>query len=58
MVKPPIGVRPENLVEEERIRDLGDAIQRHTEKGFMDGHYIDLLSDWCDELKRRLKRMR
>lgn len=52
--KPPLGVMPEYLYEDHRVRELARTISRYMENGF-NSEIIPQVSSWCDELARRMK---
>lgn len=49
VVKPPLGVRPEFLFEEERVKDLAEAIIRYVEAG------LPPPKCWGKEISRRIE---
>ena len=56
--KPPIGCKPEILYEEQRLRDLAEAINDYVSHGFFGGKYAVTVGLWCNELSKRLKDFR
>ncbi|RLC23193.1 MAG: hypothetical protein DRH56_07865 [Deltaproteobacteria bacterium] len=54
-LKPPLGVMPETLYRENRIRDLAMGIHRYVLNGFFGGEHAVTVGIWCDELSRRLR---
>ena len=53
-VKPPLGILPELLWKENRIRELSMAIGRYTQEGCLyDAHHIAILN-WMAELSKLL----
>ena len=53
--KPPLGVCPEWVINEDRIKELAAAINRYVTGGFYGAGYGENIIGWCDELTRRLK---
>ncbi len=53
--KPPIGIKPEVLYKEDRLRALASAINRYICNGFFGEDYAVTVGMWCDELSRRLR---
>jgi len=49
--KPPIGLIPENIWEQQRIEDLSKAINRY----IMNGVFSPQINIWIDELQKRLR---
>lgn len=54
-VKPPLGLIPEKLFKEKRIKELSKVIDEHIQKDFMRGEYKNTLLKWLEELTRRIE---
>lgn len=52
--KPPLGIKPEFVHREQRLRNLAAAINRHVQFGFIGGGYAVTIRTWCRELSDRL----
>ena len=53
-MKPPLGLKPEFVHEEQRLQNLAAAINRHVQGGFIGGGYAITIKAWCKELSDRL----
>jgi hypothetical protein len=51
--KPPLGVMPKYLFEEERVRDLCRAVYEYSQYK-IDAHTCGLMREWIEELDERL----
>jgi len=56
--EPPIGCVPEVFYQEQRLRDLAEAIHQSVHGGFFGGKDAIRVQVWCDELQRRVGEFR
>jgi len=55
-MKPPLGLKPEFVHEEQRLQNLAAAINRYVQFGFIGGGDAVTIKAWCKELSDRLDR--